>query len=137
MKFENLLVVYNICELSNKNSDMYIDGIDGLLNQNYNTDNYTIAVSGCGVSLETKTKLLNRYKNVAFIFILDELPMSITFNTSVCVMSQIKKFDGYIYVDSGMICKNPNILSEINKRPITKKYGMLSIQPSTDTGLIK
>lgn len=129
------LIVYNICEIGTRNSEWYIKCIDNLLKLNHKR--YHIAISGCRVSSETKKELYEKYKGkVSFCYTENFLSVNITFN--ITVMQCVKRFgafSGYIYFDSGVnIEDNYNLLNEMEKRHVTEKYSMISVQTDTDHG---
>lgn len=132
---KNLLVIFNICELKYNNLFQYIDSLDKLLAQNY--DPFRIVISGCGVTGATKQGLKKRYGNKIWYNYMDEsLNLPFTFNKTVTeVVKQAGEFDGYVYIDSGINTKeHTNVLSEINNRAMTDKYGMITIQTDDDMG---
>lgn len=132
---DRFLVVYNTCEITHNNLFWYIEGIRNLLNQNY--DNFQVVVSGCKISEVTQAGLKKTFGNrIWYNFIEDLVPVNITFNHTVKVITERHgPFDGYIYVDSGMNTQNQNnLLHEINLRSQTKEFGMVTLQPSTDSG---
>ena len=85
----------------------------------------------------TKIGLQKQFGNaISYNFIEDVHTVNVTFNHTVkAVSKKLGYFDGYIYVDSGMNTnKQTNILQEINLRSQSKKYGMITVQSSNDTG---
>ncbi len=132
---DKLLVVYNTCEISHMNLWWYMDCLRNLLRQNY--DNFQVVVSGCKITSATKAALSATFKDsLWYNYIEDVVPVNVTFNHTVKVVTEkMGKFDGYIYVDSGMNTQNNrNVLEEINLRSSTRQFGMVTVQPSTDTG---
>jgi hypothetical protein len=132
---DNFLIVYNTCEIRGNNLFWYIDCLKNLLNQKY--DNFKIVVSGCMLTNSTKIGLQKTFGNsILYNFIDDLHTVNVTFNHTIKTVTEtIGNFDGYIYVDSGMNTENQtNILKEINLRSQTKKYGMITVQSSNDTG---
>lgn len=132
---DRFLVVYNTCEINHVNVWWYIDCIQNLLKQEY--DNFQVAVSGCKISAATKAALMAKFGNkICYNYIEDIVPVNVTFNHTVDVISKSKgPFDGYIYIDSGMNTQDKvTALSEINARSSTRQFGMVTLQPSTDTG---
>jgi hypothetical protein len=130
------LIVYNTCEITHNNLFWYLKCLQNLLNQDYS--NFHITVSGCKITEATKLGLRKKFGNrLSYNFIDDTFPVNVTFNHTVKVITkEMGDFDGYIYVDSGMNPENQtNILSEINFRSCTNQYGMISVQPSTDSGV--
>lgn len=135
MKRKRLLLVYNICEIQRNNLFWYIECIKNLLKQEY--DNFQVVVSGCKVTDATKKGLYKTFGNrIWYNFFDDVYTVFVTFNHTVKVVSEsCGKFDGYIYIDSGMnAADNIRALQEVNIRLQTEKYGIVSLQPSTDTG---
>lgn len=130
------LVIYNTCEIRKNNLFLYIDGIDHLLNQKSNGFKYDLAVSGCRLHESTKIALFKRYGKKLIYFYTDALyPVNITFNKSVDEIVKVNgKYDGYVFVDSGVITIFDTVLEEIYNRDITNKYGIISVQTDTDTG---
>ena len=109
------LVIYNICEIGKTNLQWYIQCIDNLLKINYSK--YDLAISGCMVTNNTKQELLKRYKDKIYINFIDcRLPLNITFNHTVNkIVEKVDRYDGYIYIDSGVDIKdNLHIIKEID-----------------------
>lgn len=135
MNNDRYLVIYNTCELKGNNLWWYINCLQNLLRQDYS--NFQIAVSGCKLTQATKVGLRQAFKDKIWFNFIDDLhTVNVTFNHTAKVIEKAKgPFDGFIYIDSGMNTLNQtNILSEINKRSITRQFGMIAMQPSTDTG---
>lgn len=131
------LVVYNTCEIRKNNLFLYVQGLDLLLNQEKNGFDYDLAMSGCALHESTKTALRKRYgKNIIYSIIDDIYTVNITFNKSVDEIVKLKgNYDGYIFVDSGVLTGFTNVLSEIHQRAITNQYGIISMQTDTDMGV--
>jgi hypothetical protein len=132
---DKLLVVYNTCEITHMNVWWYIDCIKNLLRQDY--DNFQVVVSGCKITGASKAALQKTFGDkVWYSYVEDVVPVNVTFNHTVNAVTKKKgPFDGYIYVDSGMNTQNQtNVLQEINARSSTRQFGMVTVQPSTDTG---
>ena len=128
------LVVYNICEIANENSDWYESCLDNLL---LTKGNFDLAVSGCMVTEETKKRLLDKYKDkIIFNFIDCKLTINITLNNSINKIIEHKgRYDAYIYIDSGInVRDNSHWLEEMDIRYQTGEYEMIMIQSDTDTG---
>jgi len=130
------LVVFNICEIGGKdNSDWYIQCLRNLVKQDYKK--FHIVVSGCRISENTKNKLHAEFGNKLSYYYTDHfLAVNVTFNKAVieCV-KKYGEFNGYIYVDSGIDTEsNFNVISEIDTRFKTNKFGMISLQTDTDHG---
>jgi len=97
-----ILVVYNICGIKFNNLEMWSNHLQDILNQEYS--NFTVAVSGCIVSDESKVeleKLKEKHNNIVFNWIEDKVPVNVTFNhTAQVCTEQLGEFDGYLYVAS-------------------------------------
>ena len=97
-----ILVIYNICGIKFNNLEMWSNHLQDILNQEYS--NFTVAVSGCIVSDESKAeleKLKEKHSNVIFNWIEDKLPVNVTFNhTAQVCTEQLGEFNGYLYVAS-------------------------------------
>lgn len=97
-----ILVIYNICGIKFNNLEMWSNHLQDILNQEYS--NFTVAVSGCIVSDESKAeleKLKEKHSNVVFNWIEDKLPVNVTFNhTAQVCTEQLGEFDSYLYVAS-------------------------------------
>lgn len=129
-----LLIVYNICGISgNENYDFYVMALDLLLAQTPKCD---IIVSGCKVQEEIKEQLLFNYGGrLYFNFIEDILPVNVTFNHSVRKMVEKNgKYSGYLYVDSGILVADPNLVDNLYQRFLSGPYGIMSAKSNTDSG---
>lgn len=97
-----ILVIYNICGIKFNNLEMWSNHLQDILNQEYS--DFTVAVSGCIVSDESKVeleKLKDKYNNIVFNWIEDKVPVNVTFNhTAQVCTEQLGEFDGYLYVAS-------------------------------------
>lgn len=97
-----ILVIYNICGIKFNNLEMWSNHLQDILNQEYS--NFTVAVSGCIVSNESKIELekfKDKHSNIVFNWIEDKLPVNVTFNhTAQVCANQLGEFDGYLYVAS-------------------------------------
>jgi hypothetical protein len=132
---DRFLVVYNTCEIRGNNLFWYIDCIRNLLDQEY--DNFQIAVSGCQVSSATKAGLVKQFgKRLFYNFIDENHTVNVTFNHTVNrIAKEVGPYNGYVYVDSGMNTqRNTHVLKEINQRSNTRRFGMVTVQSSNDTG---
>jgi hypothetical protein len=97
-----ILIIYNICGIKFNNLEMWTNHLQDILNQKYS--NFTVAVSGCMISENSKIELekfKTKYNNVVFNWIEDKLPVNVTFNhTAQVCTEQLGEFDGYLYVAS-------------------------------------
>jgi hypothetical protein len=102
MEEKNILLIYNICGIKFNNLEMWLNHVQDILNQKYSK--FTVAISGCVVSDNSKKeleKLKTKYSNIVFNWIEDILPVNVTFNhTAQICTEQLGEFDGYLYVAS-------------------------------------
>lgn len=131
------LVVYNACEIRKNNMFLYLEGIEYLLNQVTTDFEYDIAVSGCLLHQSTKTALKKKFGDKIIYSMIDEVyTVNITFNKTIDEIVKLKgPYDGYVFVDSGVLTKFPNALLEMHNRAVTDQYGIISFQTDTDMGV--
>lgn len=131
---KKILVVYNTCGISEReNTDFYIENIQYILDQNFSE--FDVCLSSCLNRDEHRKKIRDRFGNsIKYNFINEKHPVNVTFNYSIdrCIESN-GIYEGYFYLDSGTRLVQKNLLLELYKKLITKKYGMISPQPSNDT----
>jgi hypothetical protein len=128
------LVVYNTCGISGKdNSDYYVQAIKTINEQSFK--NYKLVVSACKNSELQLIKIKNNCKVDMINSIDDVLPVNITFNDSVREsIKQFGKFEGYIYLDSGIMFTDVNQLEKLINLYESGNYGMVSAQVDNDFG---
>ena len=130
-----LLIVYNICGLADKdNSDWYIKCIDSILDQN--NQDYHIIVSSCMNRDEDIQKLQKEFgKDISYNIVNEVLPVNVTFNHSVlnCV-KHFGKFNGYLYVDSGVFFDKKDILTIAQDKYDPDVYSMVTLPTENDMG---
>lgn len=140
---KSLIIVHNICQIGFLNYshelssqlEYWIKTVQSLLDQDYK--NYKIVISGCMVKPESKIALINRFGNkICYNFIDKIYTHNITFNKTIEKMvNHYGEHDGYIWIDSGIHCVgHRNVLSEINIRLKTNRYGIINIETETDAG---
>jgi len=129
-----ILTVYNICGIKHEQVLWYNRCIQSILNQNH--INNKLLVSSCMNSDQCITYLKNLFEdNIDICRFKDSYTVNITFNKSVQeAVKRYGEFDGYFYIDSGVVLNSGDILEEGVKRLSTKKYSMISYQTDTDTG---
>lgn len=130
-----LLVVNNICGLSNKeNTNYYISSIESIFRQNFN--DYKVVISSCLNTEDTIKKLNNRFPEANINWIKDKIPVNCSFNHTVLKsIEKFGEFEGYIYLDSGChFLEQTNILQEIYDLYKSGPYGLVSIRTNTNTG---
>src|SRR5580698_3081016 len=106
-----LLIVYNTMGLGgNENIPYYVDALRSLLYQQVPGHEVKIALSACCPSQMWIIQSQNTFgKAINYNFILENLPLSVTFNHTVDKMiERYGNFDGYLYVDSGITFWDPS-----------------------------
>ncbi|MHA2180336.1 MAG: hypothetical protein ACXAAH_02800 [Promethearchaeota archaeon] len=132
-----LLVVFNTCGINRprENFFQYAFNLQSILQQDFK--DMKVAVSSCMNSDNAKTYLMNSFgEELSYNFIDDQLPVSITFNHTVqkCV-EKYGKFDGYLYVDSGIDFLGSNeYISKLYELYSTNRYAMVSSRVTHDGG---
>ncbi len=131
-----ILIVYNICQKDRDNTDHYINSIRSILNQNNFDDNYKIVVSACKNRNETINRLLSEFKDKINIVYYDDIfTVNITFNKTIQeYIKRFGKFGGYLYIDSGVILTDPNVIKTISEFLDQKIYSMITVQTDGDNG---
>lgn len=130
-----ILTVYNTCGLKNENVAWYTKCLQSILDQNYKDNK--VVVSACKNSDSAIKRIKDMFGDkVEVCRIQDLYTVNVTFNKTVQEMvKKYGEFDGYFYVDSGVIFNHPDVISEGLKRLRENKYAMISYQTDTDTGL--
>ena len=133
-----LLVVYNTCGVKAENIEYYTASIDSILEQDF--EDCKVVVSMFKNSFECKKALAQKFGNkISYVFY-DEGILSInqTFNKTVQIcVEKFGKFEGYLYVDSGVIFgsfvdtdnnfkQNPHILKNIYESFKSLFYGNIT-----------
>lgn len=131
-----ILVVYNICQKDRDNTDHYINSIRSILNQNNFDDNYKIVVSACKNRNETINRLLSEFKDkINIVYYNDIFTVNITFNKTVQeYIKRFGKFGGYLYIDSGVILTDQNVIKTMSEFLDQKIYSMITAQTDGDNG---
>lgn len=127
-----ILTVYNTCGIKGESTEWYVECIKSILAQE-NIDN-KVVVSSCLNSDKCVLQLKKIFGSIVDIYrYKDPHTVNITFNRSI--QQAVKKygeFDGYLFIDSGIILDDVNIINEGAKR--LKDFGIVSFQTDTDTG---
>lgn len=129
-----LLVVYNTCGIQRDNTDWYIECINSLLEQDF--DDYRVVLSSCLNSPECFKKVYDTFGNkISYCYHAEPHTVNITFNKTVqeCV-SHFGEFEGYLYVDSGVIFSRKDVLQKAYDLYMSGPYAFTSVQVDTDTG---
>jgi hypothetical protein len=130
-----LLVVYNTCGLSGREDpNQYVASISTLLAQKL--DNVRIVMSDCVSSPDIRSAIQNVFKDkISYNFIDEVLPVNVTFNHSVLQgIKRLGQFDGYMYVDFGILFPFDRQLNLLHDLLTSGPYGIVSAQTNNDTG---
>lgn len=133
----DLLVVFNTCGINRakENYIQYMFNIQSILDQRF--PNMKVAVSSCMNSDNAKTYLMNAFGDtLAYNFIDDSLPVSVTFNHTVqkCI-EKYGNFKGYLYVDSGVdFVGDVEYISKLYDLFQNDNYAMVSSRVTHDGG---
>ena len=126
----NILTVYNTCGINQDNTDWYSTCIESILDQDYTTD---VVVSSCLNSKECLHQLKNRFgKSIKIIFYDSRYIVNITFNKTALISDSQKKYDGFFFLDSGVLLTDKSSVSNMVDRMPTAS--MVSLQVDYDTG---
>jgi len=135
MKNNKILVVYNTCGIKGDNADWYIKCINSLLDQNF--DGYRVVLSSCLNSPTCFKQIYQTFGNkISYCYHSEPHTVNITFNKSVQEsVKHLGEFEGYFYVDSGVIFERKDVLKEVYDLYKNGPYGFVTVQVDTDTGL--
>jgi hypothetical protein len=138
MEDKKILVVYNICGIKYDNIHMWTNHLEDIIAQDYT--NYTIAISGCKISENSKkilNDLKNKYNNIVLNWIDEILPISVTFNQTVQVcIDKLGSFDGYFYIASDVKFGNDKkVISKMAKLHFEGNGAITSAMVDNDHGL--
>lgn len=124
---KDVLLIYNICGINERNNlDAYVESIESFVCQAYSS--FDICISSCLSSSLTLNSLKKVFPNISIHEVKDKVPVNITFNKTVL---DSPKYKNYLYLDSGLIFKEKDILSRLMKYRL-KDVGILSILTDTD-----
>lgn len=129
-----ILTIYNTCGIKHEHVSWYEHCLQSILGQDY-SDN-KVLVSSCINSDNCTSHLKNVFgKKIDICRFKDPYTVNITFNKSVQeAVKRYGEFDGYFYIDSGVLLNNPDVIKSAIERLKTTKYAMISYQTDTDTG---
>jgi len=134
IKSKKLLIVYNTCGIKCDNTDWYIECINNLLGQDF--EGHQVVLSSCLNSPECFKKIYDTFHNkISYCYHAEPHTVNITFNKTVqnCV-EHFGEFEGYVYIDSGVIFNRPDVLQRVYDLYKGGPYAFTSIQVDTDTG---
>lgn len=128
-----LAVIFNTCGIRTEHVNEYIEAISRVVAQDLDTK---IVVSSCLNSDSCISTIKDRFQDKVVINrILDKLPVNVTFNHSCLLANKLYgDLDGYLYMDSGVMLKTRQDLSNLNKLFMSDDYGMVAAQVDTDGG---
>lgn len=131
-----ILTVYNICQKDRDNTDHYINSIESILSQNNFDDKYKIVISSCKNRNETINILHDQFKDkINIVYYDDAYTVNITFNKTVQeYIKRYGKFEGYLYIDSGVILTDSNVIKTMSELLDQKIYSMITAQTDGDNG---
>ena len=129
-----LLVVYNTCGIKRDNTEWYIKCINSLLEQNF--DDYRVVVSSCLNSMACFKTLYQTFKDkISYCYYGDPYTINITFNKTVQECTKyFGGFEGYLYVDSGVLFNDSNSLKKAYEFFKNGPHAFVTIQVDEDAG---
>lgn len=105
----NILAIYNICGILHDNTEKYIPYLQSIVDQKFDGK---IIVSACMPRSRTIPALRERFPEIDFVSIDQNLPVNITFNFSVLRgIEKYGNFDSYAYISCDSYCTQPNQLA--------------------------
>jgi len=134
MKNRKILAVYNTCGIKGDNTEWYVKSIDSLLKQGFGEQK--IVLSSCLNSPECFKKIYETFGNkISYCYHGDPHTVNVTFNKTVqeCV-KHFGEFEGYLYVDSGVIFDSPHVVQRAYDLYKSGPHAFVSVQVDTDTG---
>lgn len=127
-----LLTIYNICGISNKeNTEYYIESLKSIFNQK-NID-HDVVISSCLSKNITISHIKNIFPDIKINHIKDKVPVNVSFNHTASLFDN--NYDGFLYIDSGIILNDENIISTMANRMTSGPYAMVSCLTDTDVGM--
>lgn len=128
-----ILSVYNICGISgSEDIDYYDTALRSLLAQkNIDQD---VVISSCMSSQSTIDKLSQKFPNIKINSITEKVPVNVSFNHT-CNIFDDGTYDGFLYIDSGIIFTNESIIHNMIERMKSGPYAMVCCITDTDQGV--
>ena len=128
------LVIFNVAGIRGlERIDKYLQHIGSLLGQKH--DSFRVVVSGCLSTSHCKRILKEKLGDrVSYNWITARVPVGTSFNHSV--LQAVKEFgpaEGYVYVDSGVDCAWPGMLTRMDERR-GDGHTMVHVHVDEDTG---
>ncbi len=133
-----ILIIFNTCGiLPGDRTSQYINNINSVLDQTVNLRlDCKVVISDCLSSQDIRQKLISHFGNqLSYNWINTKIPILPSFNHTVltCV-EYFGKFDGYMYMESGVELDDPTIISQLCSYLNTNKYALISTVVDTDLG---
>lgn len=126
-----MLVVYNTCGLVRDNTQLYIRNLESLLNQDLKCD---VVVSSCCNSEACAKEIVSKFP-IYYNHITDKLPISVTFNHTVEIMTKLLgEFDDVMCVDSGIDFGYNSNLRKLYELHKSGPYAMTCARTTDDMG---
>lgn len=129
-----ILTIYNTCGIKHEQTSWYEHCLQTILGQDH-ADN-KVLVSSCINSDNCISHLKSVFgEKIDICRFKDPYTVNITFNKSVQeAVARYGEFDGYFYIDSGVLLNNTSVIKNGVERLRTNKYSMITYQTNTDTG---
>jgi hypothetical protein len=126
----NILSVYNICGINGDNTEWYIKCIESILKQDMKTK---VVISSCLNSQKCLSDLKDRFgDDIEICYYKDPYIVNVTFNKTVLHFAKTEKFDGYLFIDSGVLLTDTKSITEMCKH--LNDCSMVTLQVDYDTG---
>ena len=129
-----ILTVYNTCGIKRDNLEAYKKSLSSILSQ-IGVDQ-TVVVSSCMNSKFCLYALKEHFGNkIEIVFFSEPYIVNVTFNKTVQIMNEkYGSFDGYLYIDSGVVLNQVDAISQAVNRFETNIYSMVGLQVDIDAG---
>jgi len=130
----SLLAVYNTCGIDcSEKLDWYITCIRALLEQDI--PDCRVVLSSCRNSDAVCQALQQEFSDkISYNFIEDVVPVNVSFNFTVLRATEHRRYDGYLYIDSGVLTQSNDTVSRLYDIFINNNCGIASVLPSNDVG---
>jgi len=130
------LIVYNICGIKRDNTALYPQFIHAILSQydNFKGKIKTV-VSGCRTKPHTMKFLKEKFPELDYIEVHDNVPINVSFNNAVIKsIEKYGRFDNYTYMAADVFIDNPyDFEGMTNVLHNNKNIGMYSAQIDKDS----
>lgn len=132
-----LLVVFNTCGMGGENPIDYVEHVESILSQDFPNGEFHVAISACMNSTGCMWYLQDKFHGrVTINHVKSKVPVSVSFNDTVAKCIQLMgRFDGYMFVDSGIVFQEKDVLSRLCELHESGPYAMTSARTDDDMGL--